>query len=663
MGIIKIDFDNYIERIDMLRECLYTIPKPLFVRISSGEKGIHVMSFHDDDKGYRERFDDPDRLEIDGIRQRHGLINNLLAEVKSYGSERKVAGEWIKRKNEKDCENFIKEGLKVMSEYNFKCNKCGHIKIMRAKDTKATIGHPNCGGIYEYYSEVNSNIKPTKSKSVILKQSEPKLDDSNLVELPYFHPKFRVVEEYRCPTCYEKNECDFGFKAKSLCFFDYKIKLMMEDIMGNIMMENPKAEGVLTRDPSDFEIIEMDDINQKINVYDIVRLIINRDDRYSLQKVDANDPTKDTFPDKNRTLTYDILVKSLKGEITVGVRPINPKNNTIKWIAWDMDKEYNEYPRVIADALVKYLREWYGLTGIIELSGSVESYHVWIYIQPVDNKIAYDFDQNFRARLKSIGIGIDPKSIERGVQLGDGGMLKLPYNIQRKEKYGHKGGRSRFVEGVDLSKIIPEKLPASWGNSKTHEKNSVVPMADEKTDPEINPYQPVAEEKVDPQKANNICNDFIKNNEKVDGMLKCDKCPNQNLIYQMNINEIINLIRNNKHNGCGGNVNFGLAIYETSIEILKSNTENVRDFCTRFMENPRKKSDFCYEIRPTSDDNFENTLILKTKTEKIGKELAGWIVNSNKLRGKLHQPAPQPFKVEKLYDFSIDFAGISEGGV
>ena len=650
----------------MLRECLYDIPKPLFVRISSGGEGIHVMSFHDDNKGYRKKYDDPARLEIDEIRESRGLVNNLLAEVKSCGSERKIAGEWIKIKNEKDCDDFIKERLKVMKEvmkeYNFKCNKCGHIKIMRAKDTKATIGHPNCG-IYEYYSKVNSNIKPTKSKVVASKPFEPMLDNSKSVEPPYFHPKFRVVEEYRCPTCYEKNECDFGFKAKSLCFFDYKIKLMMEDITGNIMMENPKVEGVLSRNPSEFEIIEMEDIKQKINVYDIVRLIINRDDRYSIQNVDPNDPTKDTFPDKKKTLTYGIIVKSLKGEITIGVRPVNPKNNTIKWVAWDMDKEYNENPRVIADSLVRYLGEWYGLTGIIELSGSVDSYHVWIYIQPVDNKIAYDFDQNFRARLKSIGIGIDPKSIERGVQLGDGGMLKLPYNIQRKEKYGHKGGRSRFVEGVDLSKIIPEKLPAPWGNSKTHEINTVVPMTEEKTDPEINTYHPAAEGKDDQQKVNNICNDFIKNNEKVDGMLKCDKCSNQTLIYQRNINEIINVIKNNKHNGCGGNVSFGLAIYETSIEILKSNTESVRDFCTRLMENPRKKSEFCYEIRPTSNDNFENILILRTKTEKIGKELAGWLANSNVLRGKLHQPAPQPFKVEKLYDFSIDFAGISEGGV
>jgi hypothetical protein len=73
------------------------------------------------------------------------------------------------------------------------------------------------------------------------------------------------------------------------------------------------------------------------------------------------------------------------------------------------------------------------------------------------------------------------------------------------------------------------------------------------------------------------------------------------------------------------------------------------------MESPRKKSEFCYEIRPTCNEMFESTLVLKTITEKAGKELAGWLVNSNVLKGKLHQPAPQPFRVEKTYDFTIEF--------
>jgi len=140
-------------------------------------------------------FDDPIRLEIDGIRESIGIINNLLADVHSVGSERRVAGEWIKIINEKDRENIIKGLLKVMNEYNFECNKCKIIKTMKAKDKNAMIGHVNCGGIYKYYSEVNSSIKPTTSKVVASKPGVPESIDSKFVEPPYFHPKFRDVEK------------------------------------------------------------------------------------------------------------------------------------------------------------------------------------------------------------------------------------------------------------------------------------------------------------------------------------------------------------------------------------------------------------------------------------------------------------------------------------
>ena len=241
-------------------------------------------------------------------------------------------------------------------------------------------------------------------------------------------------------------------------------------------------------------------------------------------------------------------------------------------------------------------------------------------------------------------------------------MIKLPYNFQLRIKYGHKGGRSRFIDEVDISKIFPEKLPEPWGNSSS-EINTSQAVTEEKTDFETNKSQPMAVEKLDQQNVINIFNDFIKKNEKVDGKLRCDKCSNENLIYQMNINEIINTIKNNKHTGCGGNVSFGISLYETSIEILKSNTDSVRNFCDRLIDSPNKKTEFDYEIRPTSDNNFENTLILKTRTEKEGKEFAGWLVNSGALKDKLHKPAPKPFKTEKVFDFAIDFAGISEEGV
>lgn len=115
--MIKIDFDNFIERIAELRECLNEIPKPLWVRISGSGRGIHIISYQIDDKAYRERFDDPQRFKLDQIRVDYRLTNNVLADVNSKGTTRNVASEWIIIKNKKDIINFINKILLMRNQY------------------------------------------------------------------------------------------------------------------------------------------------------------------------------------------------------------------------------------------------------------------------------------------------------------------------------------------------------------------------------------------------------------------------------------------------------------------------------------------------------------------------------------------------------------------
>lgn len=171
----------------------------------------------------------------------------------------------------------------------------------------------------------------------------------------------------------------------------------------------------------------------------------------------------------------------------------------------------------------------------------------------------------------------------------------------------------------------------------------------------MNIFQPKTEEKNEHQHVKNIINNILKKDDKVDGILKCDQCPREMPFAQGNIDEIINFIKD-PHKGCGGKIKLGILTFQIKVEILKNNTDSVETFCYRLLNSPNKKTEFEYEIRPTVNANFENTLILKTSTEKEGKELAGWICNSAALKGKLHEPAPEPFKIEKVYDFSIDFA-------
>lgn len=194
-----------------------------------------------------------------------------------------------------------------------------------------------------------------------------------------------------------------------------------------------------------------------VSVADIKRLFVNRYDCYSLQ--DKQAPEK--FPDVKETLTDDIILQSLFGLITIGVRPINPNDGKIKWISWDIDDKENDDSKKVVDTIIVCLKKR-GLTGYIEASGSSNSYHVWIFIEPIDNDIAFKFDEDFKNEVGTIlsEKGIQNVYIDRGVHKGEklgSGMIKLPFNIQRKN-----GKRSKFLKykdvSNDISKIQPQKL-------------------------------------------------------------------------------------------------------------------------------------------------------------------------------------------------------------
>ncbi len=106
MGRVGIDFDDYKERMSELKELLTSLSKPLYVRISGGKKGLHIIADSDDPEKLREMYDDPERLEIDKARKRHSLCSNILLHVKCICREKKVAEDWIEIKTEEDLTNF-----------------------------------------------------------------------------------------------------------------------------------------------------------------------------------------------------------------------------------------------------------------------------------------------------------------------------------------------------------------------------------------------------------------------------------------------------------------------------------------------------------------------------------------------------------------------------
>lgn len=171
-------------------------------------------------------------------------------------------------------------------------------------------------------------------------------------------------------------------------------------------------------------------------------------------------------------LTNKIIVDHLNGDITIGVHQINA-DSLCKWLCYDIDKSHVKQgtSEGLADTINKYLKDWYGLTGHKEKSGSVDSFHVWLFFEPEKMEKADKFDKAFKTKLKNEGVNIDDaeKAItgvgkaknkdgkEKKKKDVYGKMIKLVFGKQNKAKDGIKGGKSEFLG--DLSKIQPDILP------------------------------------------------------------------------------------------------------------------------------------------------------------------------------------------------------------
>ena len=184
----------------------------------------------------------------------------------------------------------------------------------------------------------------------------------------------------------------------------------------------------------------------------ICELFINRWDCYAIQ--DNTNPL--LFPTIYQELTIDIIKNSLtpNSDITIGIHQIN--EDKVKWLCYDIDKKHTPIttnPKLLSDQIIKYLNQWYNLQGYLEPSGSPDSYHIWIFTEPTDVDTAINFHKTFKNRLKYIGI--DTKTIEKGISKGDKGlgcMIKLPFNIQRKTNK-----QSELI--ADILTINQERLP------------------------------------------------------------------------------------------------------------------------------------------------------------------------------------------------------------
>ncbi len=176
----------------------------------------------------------------------------------------------------------------------------------------------------------------------------------------------------------------------------------------------------------------------------IKNLFVVRDDCYPQQINGVNEyvVVKQRFSD-------EIIRRHLEGSLTVGSFQIDPKTNKVKWICFDFDGTL-EIELEKSRLLYSLLKER-GFNPLLEFSGR-RGYHVWIFVEPVDARVAKQFANQI---AKDSGANeIFPKQ-EKIDNNEFGCQVKIPLGIHRASNKKTYFFNNKFIPlGDDSSKKL-----------------------------------------------------------------------------------------------------------------------------------------------------------------------------------------------------------------
>lgn len=204
---------------------------------------------------------------------------------------------------------------------------------------------------------------------------------------------------------------------------------------------------------------------------DLIALVLNRPDAYAIQN-----PNGGYFKVKN-PVTDVIIQKHLEGSLTIGAYQFNP-DNLVKWVCFDIDshapknvteteddiKKRDEKAENDMNRMCNFLKSS-DVPFLLEKSGSPHSYHIWVFVNPVDGSKAKQFGIDVK---KETGIDCEvfPKQEKIGKD-GYGNLVKVPLATHQIHKtHSEILVNGEFVrdfndlkiEILDLSKYpIPDK--------------------------------------------------------------------------------------------------------------------------------------------------------------------------------------------------------------
>jgi len=202
-------------------------------------------------------------------------------------------------------------------------------------------------------------------------------------------------------------------------------------------------------------------------------VFVNRDDVHAQQVPDGKGGWK--YVKRPVPLTPDKLRRHIAEEMTLATYQINPDSDTVIWGCFDIDthgsEDSSEEARAKLKAIIAVLRS-YSIPFLVEDSGSLDSYHIWVFFHKTKTYNAYTFMKQvaMKAKVKKIEIWPKQKKITKKHKYGN--LLKIPLCYHNKS-----GRRSAFIDPDTLQPLegriphpgcvhlldIPERTPGTIG--------------------------------------------------------------------------------------------------------------------------------------------------------------------------------------------------------
>lgn len=172
---------------------------------------------------------------------------------------------------------------------------------------------------------------------------------------------------------------------------------------------------------------------------DLVKLLLNRKDAYGIQLPDGTYITKKGIP-----FSDELIDDHLAGKFTLGFYPHN-QESMVKWLCFDIDSHApkgkvetleeiqarDEKAESDCGRMCNFLK-LQNIPYLLEKSGSPHSYHIWIFLEPVDGRKARYFGRKLE---KEAGIECEVNPKQGVIYAGKlGNFVKVPLGTHQKHK-------------------------------------------------------------------------------------------------------------------------------------------------------------------------------------------------------------------------------------